>query len=101
MTTIKLDFESKSTVEVSPRLLAECFWSMSDKEQAEFFHELANVVTEDAEATGRSHYGLGEMQWCYMADAIKKRSPEAREMYLALSGFAYNYWPQKTEWELA
>jgi len=81
-----------SIAEVTPMLLAEVFWSMSDIEQAEFFHQLADVVAEQSPCA----YGMGEMQWCYMGHAVKERSQQAWEMFLAMSAFAYDYWPQKS-----
>lgn len=83
-------------VAVEPKELAEAFWHMGSDEQAEFFHELAQVVIEDNKSNP-SAYSLGEMQWLYMTRDIKSRSQDAADMYMALSAFAFDYWPQKTE----
>jgi len=91
-----IEVKSVAMVPITPRLLAESFWSMSDTEQAEFFHELHSVISAEPPEKAHYLYGLGEMQWCYMGNAIKKYSKEAREMFLAVSAFAYDYWPQKT-----
>jgi hypothetical protein len=44
------------TVEITPRVLAEVFWSMPDYKQAEFFEELHNVVTEDHKTNPSAYY---------------------------------------------
>ena len=88
--------EVKSTLHVnpSPRMLAEIFWSMDSIKQAEFFHELHGVVEEDNK-TNPSSYSLGEMQWLHMADDTKARSPEARDMFLAFTAFAFDFYQQR------
>lgn len=88
--------EAKTYFSLTPQILAEAFWGMGSDEQAEFFHELARVVKEDNKSNPHS-YSLGEMQWLYMMEDIKKRSKDAADMYMALSAFAFDYWPQKTE----
>ena len=94
METIVINTEVE--VPSNPKGLALLFWNMSDKQQAEFFHQLG-VLAKEYESQNPRAYGMCEMQWCYMADSIKKRSPEARDMYMALSAFAFDYWPQKAE----
>lgn len=85
--------QTSEKINVEPETLARWFWNMSDVQQAEFFHALADVVGEQSKAP----YGYGEMQWCYMAGAIKKRSKQAWNMYLAVSGFAYQLWDTKPD----
>ena len=79
------------SVEITPELAAAAFWAMSSDEQAAFFAALAAEVKKTESA-----YGYGEMQWCYMVDDIRK-DKEASRMYMALSAFAFDYWPQKSE----
>jgi len=62
--TIKISAES--TVEVTPRKLAEIFWAMDDTEQAAFFEELAHVVHQD-DPTGLK----GEMQFWFLTSRMK------------------------------
>lgn len=78
--------------DISPQLMAERFWNMDSIEQAEFFHCLASEIKK---RNPKPAYEYGEMQWCYLADDLKKKSPEAWNMYLALSSFAFEHWPQK------
>jgi hypothetical protein len=92
-----IEIESKTMVPLTPRLLAESFWHMDDTQQAEFFHELHAIVSATPEEHGLAPYGLGEMQWCYMGRRIKEYSKEAREMFMAFSAFAYDYWPRKVK----
>ncbi|MEM1188170.1 MAG: hypothetical protein AAGI72_06575, partial [Pseudomonadota bacterium] len=79
--------EQSMFVELSPEIMAKAFWGMDSEQQAAFFEALHDEISENSMA-----YGLGEKQWCYMAGDM---SPKAREMYMALSGFAYRWWPQK------
>ena len=96
---MQIHVKKEETIELSPRQMAEVFWNMDENEQDDFFHELANVVAEETDSRAIT-YSHGEMQWCHMTQAIKKRSKQARECFLAFSAFAYDYWPQKSEWEL-
>ncbi len=80
----------QTTVNVSPAILAKAFWSMSDNQQADFFHALGKEVQKSSDAGS-----FTQMQWYYMADAIKQRSELAKETFLDLSAHAYEFWPQK------
>lgn len=90
---MSITINSTSQVELTPRLMAEAFWGMDSKQQADFFHELHSIVS----ASTKTNYSLGEMQWCYMAGDTKERSAEAWNMYLSLSSFAFELWPRKSE----
>lgn len=92
METIQISVDAE--IPADPKGLALLFWNMSDQQQADFFHELG-LLAKANEEENPGGYGMCEMQWCYMANAIKKRSPIARDMYMALSVFAFDYWPQK------
>ncbi len=85
---VKLAIEAN---EITPEVAARAFWAMCDSEQAQFFVELAKAVYNTPNA-----YSYGEMQWLFMRDEIRK-IPEANNMYMALSAWAYDFWPQKAE----
>lgn len=74
--------ESKQFLQVTPRLLAEAFWGLSDVQQAEFFAELNDVI-------GESAYGHGEMQWCYLADELDKNL-KAKEQACSMMAWFFN-----------
>ena len=84
-------------IELTPEIMAKAFWSMEDSQQAQFFDELAKVIEAD-HVENASAYGFGELQWCYLKDALRKPGMErANKMHMALSAFAYDFWPQKPE----
>ena len=91
--TMKVIVNQEKVVDLSAALMAEVFWGMDSDQQAEFFHELAGIIESDSEGVT---YAFGEMQWLYMTEAIKKRSDKAKNMFLAFSAFAYDFWPQKS-----
>lgn len=79
-------------VAVTPELLAQAFWSFDTEQQADFFQALALVI----QAKSPHAYGFGEMQWCFLKDELRKCGRElANEMHMALSAFAFEFWPQK------
>ena len=87
----------KATAEVSltPEMVAEWFWKQSTVEQADFFQALAECIRRDV-SLGASTYSLGELQWCYLKDELRQPGREvANEMHMALSAFAFEYWPQR------
>jgi len=81
--------EVKQVIEITPKILAESFWNLDSDGQAEFFAQLHDCVTESNDRHNRL-YGLGEMQWCYMMDSIRKNT-KANKMYMALSAFAFDW----------
>jgi hypothetical protein len=69
--------------------MAQAFWAMGSTEQIKFFSELANVIKEDHK-TNKSAYSLGQLQWCYMAEDMKKKeNKEAKEMLMTMASFLY------------
>jgi len=88
MEQIKVD---QTSVDITPEVLAKAFWSMSDEEQAEFFHALGEEVQVSQK---EGHFTL--MQWVYMSEAIKKRGRLAEETFMDVSAHAFEFWPQKT-----
>lgn len=86
----------KATAEVSltPEMVAEWFWKQSTVEQADFFQALAECIRGDV-TPGSVTYSLGELQWCYLKDELRQPGRElANEMHMALSAFAFEYFPQ-------
>lgn len=81
-------------VQITPEVLAKAFWSMDTQQQADFFEALASrIQTESPQA-----YGFGEMQWCFLQDELRKPGREqANQMHMALSAFAFDFWPQKSD----
>jgi len=88
---MKVEIKTNVHAEVTPELLAQVFWNMSDSEQAEFFGCLARTIKQQTP----NAYGLGEMQWCYLHGELQKRysdgDKEPLQMYLALSTFAFQF----------
>lgn len=78
------EIEMKTKAQVTPKLLAELFWNMSDMEQAEFFEELHDLTEE------QSTYGLGEAQWYCMSQHINK-SPKAKAQACSMMVWIFNY----------
>lgn len=81
--------EAIAAVKITPQMMAEAFWNMDDDQQAEFFAELHNVVTE----YGKTHweaYGLGEMQWLRMGEKINKNA-KSKEMACAMLAWVFNH----------
>jgi len=88
-----------ANIKVTPKIMAQAFWSMNSDEQIKFFSELAKVIREDHK-TNTSAYSLGELQWCFMAEDMKKKeNQEARDMLMSMASFLYwhtlNYMEQK------
>ena len=83
-----------SDADLTPEVMAQAFWEMDSIQQAAFFSALAKEVKKTPSA-----YSYGEMQWCILQDELKK-DPEAMRMYMSLSAFAFDYWPNKAEHEM-
>lgn len=78
-------------VQITPDVLAKAFWGMDTQQQGDFFESLASHI----ESASPHAYGFGEMQWCHLQDELRKPGRElANKMHLALSAFAYDFWPQ-------
>ena len=79
-------------VTVTPELLARAFWQMDTVQQADFFQALAVHIQEVSPGA----YNFGELQWCYLKDELRQPGRElANEMHMALSAFAFDFWPMK------
>lgn len=88
---------SGAHVELTPEILAKAFWMLGSDGQADFFDALGAVIEEDNKTNKRS-YSYGEMQWCYLKDELRKPGRErANNMHMALSAFAYDFWPIKPD----
>lgn len=80
---------AKATVQLTPAMMAEAFWQMGSIQQSEFFDELARVIREDHK-TNRSAYSLGELQWFYVGDELRKeKNKEARDMLMTMAAPLY------------
>ena len=78
-----------TTVELTPAMMAQAFWSMESTLQVEFFAELAKVIKEDNK-TNTSAYSLGELQWFYVGRELLDRSNrEARDMLMTMAAPLY------------
>jgi hypothetical protein len=75
----------ESEISITPKLLAEAFWGMSDREQAQFFEELHDLL----DGKEWPAHSLGEMQWLYMSNEIEK-SPKAKRMACTLASHIFN-----------
>ncbi|MEE4652798.1 hypothetical protein V2L06_20445 [Pseudomonas alliivorans] len=79
-------------VKITPDLLAKAFWGMDTQQQADFFESLAAHIQKESPHA----YGFGEMQWCWLQDELRQPGrEEANQMHMALSAFAFDFWPQK------
>lgn len=84
-----------TTTEITPAMMAECFWQMGSDKQAEFFNHLHDVIQEDHK-TNPSAYSHGELQWCALRlDLDKPENKRGKAMHMALSAFAYDYFAQR------
>ena len=63
--------EATATVTLTPAMMAEAFWRMSDYQQAEFFAELGRVIKADHQGGNRNAYSLGELQWHFMGRLLQ------------------------------
>jgi hypothetical protein len=73
------------SVTITPTMMAEAFWGMGSGQQSEFFDELARVIQQD-KTPGASTYGLGELQWHYLAHGMQGdnyKQPRAMLMSMA------------------
>lgn len=85
--------QASAQVTITPRMMAESFWNMSDVEQAEFFEQLSDVIDNDGESI---NYGHGEAQWCWLADRLNN-NPKAKEMACAMTAWIFVKFMQ-SEW---
>ena len=81
-------------VQITPEVMAKAFWTMDTEQQADFFEALASHIQIESPQA----YGFGEMQWCFLKDELRKPGRElANQMHMALSAFAFDFWPPKSE----
>lgn len=81
-------------VQITPEVVAKAFWGMDTQQQADFFESLAAHI----ESTSPHAYGFGEIQWCWLQDELRQPGREtANKMHMALSAFAFDFWPQKLD----
>ncbi len=88
----EIEVSTGAKVVLTPELMAKAFWSWDTEQQADFFEALAKEITRESPKA----YGFGEMQWCWLQDEMRKPGRElANEMHMALSAFAFDFWPHK------
>jgi len=69
--------------------MAFAFWNSTSEEQAAFFTALSQVIRADYKCDP-SLYGLGELQWFYLADDLQAFELEpARQMLMAMAAPLY------------
>lgn len=96
MSEIRVELDQQ-VVGLTPAILAKAFWAMEDIQQAKFFDELAKVIEAD-HIKNSSSYGYGELQWCYLKEVLRRPGMErANKMHMALSAFAFDFWPRKPD----
>ena len=59
-------------VEVTPEMLAQALWQMGSDDQARFLVALADVIKADHANGNTSAYSLGELQWFFLGDELKR-----------------------------
>jgi hypothetical protein len=88
---------SGAHVELTPEILAKAFWVLGSDGQADFFDALGAVIEEDHKTNAHS-YSDGAMQWCGLKWELRQPGRErANNMHMALSAFAFDFWPQKID----
>ena len=81
----------ETVVSLTPEIVAQWFWNQSTVEQADFLQALAKIIQAD-----KGQYNFGELQWCYLKDELRQPGRQlANEMHMALSAFAFDFWPPK------
>ncbi len=74
---------------LTPKELAQAFWSMDSTEQTGFLTALAEVIEHDYQ-TNFQAYSLGELQWFYVGDELKQeQNAKAREMLMTMAAPLY------------
>ena len=77
------------SVKITPAMMAAAFWDMNSDKQTEFFDELAQIIQQD-KTPGASTYGMGELQWHYLASAMQgKKYDQPRAMLMAMAAPLY------------
>ena len=78
-----------ASVELTPAIMAEAFWAMGSQEHTEFFDELSRVIREDHK-TNTKAYSLGELQWFFVGDELRKdQNKQARDMLMTMAAPLY------------
>jgi hypothetical protein len=94
-TPVEITVEEGFKVLLTPEVLARAFWALGCEQQADFLDSLGAVIDEDHK-TNKNSYSYGELQWCYLKDELRKPGRErANNVHMALSAFAFDFWPIK------
>ena len=78
-----------ASITITPAMMASAFWGMGSDEQSEFFDELAQIIKQD-KTPGSSTYGMGELQWHYLARGMQgEKYNQPRAMLMAMAAPLY------------
>lgn len=89
--------QSQVTTEINYEIMAKAFWNMGSVEQAMFFECLRKEIAESQSREKTHLYMMGEMQWYYVADELRKdgKITPAGEMLMAMAAPLFAH---LTEW---
>lgn len=89
--------QSTVETEINYEIMAKAFWGMGSSEQAKFFECLRQEIAKSQSRDKTHLYMMGEMQWYYMADELKKdgKITPAGEMLMAMAAPLFTH---LTEW---
>lgn len=65
--------DAQATVKITPEMMAQAFWEMSEFQQADFFTSLAKVISKDFYGGNGCAYSLGELQWFALEKCIRNK----------------------------
>jgi len=79
-----------ASVNLTPEIMAQAFWSMGSDLQVAFFDELAAIIQHDHINGNKSAYSLGELQWFFVGDELfKHKNKQARDMLMTMAAPLY------------
>jgi hypothetical protein len=75
-----MKMEVQAHLEITPKMMAQAFWSMGSEQQAQFFEELSNEINGDTYHAN--------CQWFYLGDDLRKND-KARSMLMDIAAPLY------------
>ena len=79
-----------ASVNLTPEMMAQAFWSMESSLQVAFFDELAAIIQHDHINGNKGAYSLGELQWFFVGDELhKNQNKRARDMLMTMAAPLY------------
>jgi hypothetical protein len=79
-----------ASVNLTPEMMAQAFWSMGSDLQVAFFDELAAIIQNDHVSGNKSAYSLGELQWFFVGDELlNHKNKKARDMLMTMAAPLY------------